>query len=763
MTAGQKRAMWQLRHITSEHPGVLDIETVTAPTEESSVLTVVISLRVDHLPPASGGLRLRAREEFILLIPAGFPFAKPEVILGHRRFAGRPHVQWSRYLCLYQSSTEWNASDGLFGLIQRLCDWLQKAAVNQLDPDGQPLHPPAVYANYSKGKLVVPRVDTPSFAGSFWVGVAELRDKPHCVEIVAWHSAENYPAQGRLALAVLFGKEWPWEYPTKGADVFAEFEKQGIPFELLLRMLAIVARDTGSDLPVYTVVGSPMRGIAGGERKQHLAVWSFASEYAKFFTAILPEASDTAQLTEARKEFKQLLDTHLKDAKLAWCPLMEARPEVTVRRDAESVLSRLRGRSVAVWGCGALGGPVVLALARSGVSRLVLVDNGRVNPGLLVRQPYADGDVGDFKVSALEAQLKAIRPDIVVEKFIRDVGDHLDGDNWTSGCDLVIDATASEIVRKRLEQAWNRSLNARVPLASLVVDATSAKLLVSIAGAKASGGSWDIFRKTKIELLRSGQKEFADAFHPEAASTNLFQPEPGCSEPTFRGSAAEAGAMAAVGLNLIAQWFAQLKPSGQHAALFALPVAGQRFLAPAEFEFPPDKVLPIGQLELRVSPAVLKEVRGWVAQNRRKRAAYVETGGLLWGEWDDATGVVWISAVSGPPVDSQHSSELFVCGKAGTVAEHKARLKQTRGAVQYLGMWHTHPVSQPLPSEVDYEGIQQIFALGPVPPSKNLLFIFGRMGSAEALGAFPFMRRLEEEQTPMVGRVELFPPGEGVL
>ena len=763
MTAGQKRAMWQLRHIASEHPGVLDIEAVKAPTEESSVLTVTISLRVDHLPAASGGLRLRAREEFILLIPADFPFAKPEVILGHRRFANRPHVQWSRHLCLYQSSTEWNASDGLFGFIQRLCDWLEKAAADQLDPDGQPLHPPAVYANYAKGKLVVPRVDTPSFEGPYWVGVAELRDKPHCVEIVAWHSAENYPAQGRLALAVLFGKEWPWEYPTKGAEVFAEFEKQGIPFELLLALMAIVARDTGSDLPVYTVVGSPMRGIAGGERKQHLAVWSFAAEYAKFFTATMPQASDTDQLAEARQEFKQALDTHLKDAKLAWCPLMEARPEVTVRRDAESALGRLRGRSVAVWGCGALGGPVTLALARSGVSRLVLIDHGQVNPGLLVRQPYAEGDVGDFKVHALEAQLKVIRPDIVVEKFIRDVGDHLAGDNWTSGCDLVIDATASEIVRKRLEQAWNRSLGPRVPLASLVVDATSAKLLVSIAGAEASGGSWDIFRKTKIELLRSGRKEFADAFHPEDAPNNLFQPEPGCSEPTFRGSAADAGAMAAVGLNLIAQWFAQLKPAAQHAALFALPAAGRLSVAPAEFEFPPDKVLPSDQLELRVSPAVFKEVRGWVAQNRRKRAADVETGGLLWGEWDDATGVVWISAVSGPPVDSQHSSELFVCGNAGTVAEHKTRLNQTRRAVQYLGMWHTHPVSQPLPSHVDYEGIRQMFALGPVPPSKNLLFIFGRLGDSEALGAFPFVRRLVEDRTPMIGFLAPFPTGEGVL
>jgi integrative and conjugative element protein (TIGR02256 family) len=744
MTDGQKRAMWQLRHIASDRPGVFDVESVQEPTDALPYLRVKVGLRVDALPPAPGGLQLRAREEFTLAIPVDFPFAKPEVFLSHTRFANRPHVQWSKYLCLYQSSSEWNASDGMFGLIQRLCDWLQKAAANQLDPDGQPLHPPAVYANQAKGKLIVPRVDTPSFEGPYWIGVAELRDYPNRVEVVAWHSAENYPAQGQLALAVLFSGQWPWEYPTMGAEVFAEFDKQGVRPETLLKLMAIVARDTGSELPLYTVVGSPMRGIAGGERKQHLAVWSLPPEYSKYFSATFHEESDTAEQTEARKKLNQLLDEHLKAAKLAWCPLMEARPEVTIRRDAESALGKLRGRAVALWGCGALGAPIALALCRAGVARLVLVDSGKVNPGLLVRQPYTEGDVGSFKVDALEAQLKSIRSDIIVEKSTDDVSDRLvAGPAWTSGCDLVIDATASEIVRKRTDRAWNRFLGVKVPLASLVVDATAGKLLVSIAGPKSSGGSWDIYRKAKIELLRNGRKDFADAFFPATAPTKLFQPEPGCSEPTFRGSAADAGAMAAVGLNFIAGWFASMKPEEQRAALFALPEDVPT--PPVKFQFASDIVLVTAGLELRVTPALFKEAKGWVAQNRRKRSAKVETGGLLWGEWDDAAEVVWITDASGPPPDSKHSAELFVCGKKGTVAENKAREKQTRGAARYIGMWHTHPSSQPLPSGVDYQGMAEIFTSGPVPPSRNLLFIFGRMGHEDGLGAFAFIRDPEYE------------------
>lgn len=752
ITPGQQRALWQLRHLAADRAGSFDLCGIEAPASEGAPLTVTVGLRISSLPPAPGGLRLRAREEFRLTISPDFPFTKPDVNLDHTRFANRPHVQWLKHLCLYQSSSEWNASDGMFGLIQRLCDWLTKAAANQLDPDGQPLHPPAVYANHARGKLVVPRVDTPVFEGPFWVGVAELRDFPNRVEIVAWHPAENYPAEGNLALTILFSEPWPWEYPTTGAEVFAEFGKQGIPPDVLLKMLAIVARDTAAGMPLYTVVGSPMRGVAGGARKQHLAVWSFSAKLAEYLAATLHNRSDTAEQTDARTRLKELLDEGLKAVDFAWCPLMEARAEVTLRRDSESALAALRGRSVAIWGCGALGAPIALSLCRAGVKRLVLVDNGTVNPGILVRQPYQEADIGSPKPDVLEAQLKLIRPDIVVEKFKWNASHHVaPASKWADDCDLVIDATASEIVRQRIEQAWNRTIKNRVPLASLVVDATAARLLVTIAGAEASGGSWDVFRKTKVELLRNSRTEFADAFFPTASSTNLFQPEPGCSEPTFRGSAADASAMAAVGLNLIAQWFVALKPTAQHSMLFSLPTSGQAAVLPALFEFGPDMVLPCAELELRVSPAVFKEVRGWAAQNRRKRAADVETGGLIWGEWDDATGVIWISDVSRPPADSKHSRELFVCGKKGTAAENAARQRHTRGALQYIGMWHTHPVSQPLPSEVDYAGMEQIFSMGPVPPSKNLLFIFGRVGSNDVLGAFPFVRRLEADGEPMHG------------
>jgi len=136
----------------------------------------------------------------------------------------------------------------------------------------------------------------------------------------------------------------------------------------------------------------------------------------------------------------------------------------------------------------------------------------------------------------------------------------------------------------------------------------------------------------------------------------------------------------------------------------------------------------------------MKQVEGWVTQNRRTRHRSVETGGLLWGEWDDATRIVWVTEASGPPPDSYHSAERFVCGVAGTREEHDARVRYTRRSVSYIGMWHTHPTSRPLPSVTDFAGMHDILTAGDLPPRKNLLLIFGRCSGHDAVGAFLFRR-----------------------
>lgn len=742
MTPGQTLALLQLEEIGAADGYALEIEEVVESKGTPDWLIVRINIFVGSIERVEGGLPLRDRERFTILVPARFPFAKPEVRVEHTRFAGKPHVQWIYHLCLYQSPTEWNPGDGMFGLLTRLEWWLTQGAKNQLDPEGAPLHPPAIYADSAEGKLVIPSADTPAFEGPFWVGISQIVERPRFIEIIRWHDLGEVPDDIECAIAILFAAPLPWEYPTKGADLFRECAKQGVSNELLFKVLKIASLLTREEKPLYVIFGSPMRGIAGGARKQHLSAWAIPNATAKYIQTTIVRRSDTTALEGLRAQMQVLLTESLELAPVSWCPVIEDRPEVTVRRDRDSVVSYFRGKRVSIWGCGALGASIAVYLTRAGVRRLMLYDNRIVTPGILVRQPYCQGDIAEKKVEALARHLKEIRPDLEVQPISRNLETMLEEeDDWRDGADLIIDATASDIVRRRVETLWN--VGERTRLTAMMVDTEAQKVATAVVLPEHSGAAWDIWRRAKIEILRRAPSSgFADSFFPSKMNQALFQPEPGCSEPTFIGSAADSAGLAAIGLNLIAQGLMAQNEETGVACFFAQPnVSGSHSSGFVRFAFDPDFVMHAGDYEVRITKAALREMRAWVLNNRRMRKRAVETGGLLWGEWDDSTRIVWVSDASGPPPDSYHSETKFVCGVEGTTEEHVTRTEVSRGAVGYIGMWHTHPMSEPLPSTIDLRGMHQILTKGNLPPRKNLLLILGKDSGQDSIGAYLFRRK----------------------
>lgn len=744
MTDGQSSALWQLREITAANPGCVEIENVSAPTEKSSWVWLTVSIRIGAIPRVEGGLRLRERETFQIGIHPDFPLYVPSVWVGHTRFAGQPHVQWTRHLCLFQAAAEWNPSDGMFGLLDRLEYWLRKGALNQLDPEGEPLHPPAVYADLKIGKYVIPKANAPVFEGSLWLGLAEIIDQLRHIEIVGWFDLDSLPSNGRVAMSLLFNSPLPWEYPTKVAELFGECERQGVAKEFLFKILKAASYLTPEGQPLYMILGAPMRGIAGGARKQHLSVWAIEAEAAESIRLTISQIGDREDIAELREKFARSLMNVLGEMSISWCPVIEARPEVTVRRDIESPLSYFRDKTVSVWGCGALGAPVAIHLCRAGARRIVLRDKAIVTPGILVRQPYVEDDVCNQKVEALKSHLLSIRRDIEIEAIHSNVETLLSSldESWSDGSDLVIDATASDLVRRRLEIRWPSSEQDRVPVASLMLDRSATRLITAVVGAQFSGATWDAFRKAKIEILRDPlMKGFADGFFPAEITERPFQPEPGCSEPTFVGSSADSSALASIGLNLIATQIKDIEAESAISTLFSQPaLASGVSCSPSFVKHKADFVLLLKDHQIRITQSALKEVKAWASKNRRTRKADVETGGLLWGEWDEATRIIWVTGASGPPPDSKHSAEHFVCGVIGTKEEHETRVRLSRRSVGYIGMWHTHPTSRPLPSETDFAGMHDILTAGELPPRKNLLLIFGKESGHDAVGAFLFRR-----------------------
>src|SRR4051794_32266411 len=112
MTAGQAQAVFQLEQICAADRNAVEI--ISAPNEgDPAKLFLDISLKIGAMQTGPAGLRFKDRERFAIRIPSEFPFEKPAVWVRHERFAGFPHIQWKRYLCLYQAATEWNPGDGM--------------------------------------------------------------------------------------------------------------------------------------------------------------------------------------------------------------------------------------------------------------------------------------------------------------------------------------------------------------------------------------------------------------------------------------------------------------------------------------------------------------------------------------------------------------------------------------------------------------------------------------------------------------------------
>ena len=136
-------------------------------------------------------------------------------------------------------------------------------------------------------------------------------------------------------------------------------------------------------------------------------------------------------------------------------------------------VSALANKTVAVVGCGALGAPIALELARNGVRRLHLLDHDTVEPGNSIRWPLGAPVWGTPKVDALNAFVAAHYSGCVVEPFVNALGAPGDGAGETDaevlarfldGVDLVIDASASESVNRLM---WQRCQDRGVPLVRL--------------------------------------------------------------------------------------------------------------------------------------------------------------------------------------------------------------------------------------------------------------------------------------------------------
>lgn len=724
-----ERAAEQLAEIADASDGSVQLHRAVPPNGGDHG-HLYISIRFDGAEHADQGLRIRAREPFIVAVPATFPYRQPVVWTHHDRFAGFGHVQWRRHLCLYGTAAEWRPEDGMYGLITRLDAWVRDAALDNLDPDDAPLHPPVAYATIDR--LVVPRADTPPVAGSPWVGFAELRERHNRTEIVDWHPVGTaFPDES--ALAILFQERLPFEYPETVQALLNEFKKHGIEYAPFIFALAKYANQTPPGSPLVIVLGTPMRRpVPAGPRLQHLAVWQVPAADADQLRNLAVSTGPTSA-TDRDNAIQAVVNWSM-SAKVGWCQVEEMRPEVTRRRDQSSPMAWFLGKRIAVWGCGAVGSHVAESVVRAGAVSVDLADNKRVTPGILVRQGFEDADIGQLKVHALADRLKRIAPDLLTTASASDLIQRVQQPHAIPDVDLILDCTASDALRTALEAAVSENAS-RPPIASIAIDADADATLATLSAVGHSGATLDVVRRLKLEACRSDDlTPFLEAFWPQA-TRETFQPEPGCSEPTFVGSGTDIAALSARMLNAIAQSLAS--PAETHPAFGWLCSAFGPIHA---FSWPADHTLADrGRgYSVRVCAHALREMQAWARRSSRVVGPEIETGGLVFGELNEAAGVLWVTEVDGPPPDSVATADRFTCGVEGTAEAAHGRHNRFRGSVDCVGSWHTHPSSAPELSDVDFTAAAQLLTDPTATRRTCLLLILSGEPETGALGAYAF-------------------------
>lgn len=749
LSDGRRLALEQLDAIQRAGPGGLRIINVSMPASQGDFVAVDLSLDCHGFEHRPDGIRLRGRERFQLFIRPDFPFEDPSTWVRHGRWAGTAHVQWRRHLCLYAApAVEWQPADGMYGFIERLEVWLRAAALGELDPQDAPLHPPVTYAS-SGTPLVIPRVAAPTPSDTVWVGAATLeRPADHRCDIVGWEAkgpGQPFRPKDGSAAAIMLADPMDWEFPKTVAGLMLALKHRGLNVSELLDLLGYVGVFREATEPLLVIVGTPMRRGAGGERRQHLTAWQVDPEAVSALLVMLGAKLGVAGFSERGSDAIDKFFDWAESADAKWCPVREARAEVTERRDSMSPMSWFAGKTVSVWGCGALGGPVAEALVRAGTAKLRLYDNATVTPGVLVRQLFDDAGIGFSKAGRLKARLDCIGTGTVIEANHENVlSGPLSRAEWDDNADVVIDATANGMVQAKLELVRARQLG-RAAIVTGLFGHTAEHALVTISLPQHTGAGADVLRQVKLACSRAPYlRGFLEEFWPAQPRTDRFQPEPGCSSPTFRGSYAETSALAGM---LLTAGAAELAATHEHDTAFAhlvtLPTVAHDGPRAARLSWPPALVAEVGAagIQVRVSAAACAEVRGWISHGTRTLPAGTETGGILFGERDEAAGVVWVDEASGPPPDSVESPELFVCGTVGIKELDEAKRRHSRGSVGFLGMWHTHPVQSPDFSSTDLGGMLDLLDAAPSPRAQGLIAIVGWAETSPQLAAYVFDRQ----------------------
>ncbi len=530
----QRFAIEEMRRFT-ESSNQIDLVAVG---EWRGYAALTIEIDTTGFARRTGGLRAQPRERVTVLIASNYPTMPPRVEVDHLRWAGFPHVLQGTGLCIYlDPGTEWDPTRGMQGFLLRLWEWFEDAIGGQFDTATALYHPVGGVLHRTVGApTVVAALSMPGdLSDEGFVRRIGLQPRTdHRVDIASWASPSK-PGLVRGLLVVL-----PEYLPLGGGHRLSDLlaiVRQQLDRDQRRALQTSVRRmirrlEADEHLHVIIAVPSPADDTDG---ERHLIGWRLRAQ------------DTTKALAAARSATSQASNSD--EPSVEWTYVDDQRPEIAVRRDIDRPVAVYTGSKVAVWGSGALGSWIAELLVRAGARYVMLRDPGFVTRGLLVRQNYAENDVGRPKAEALADRLRHLSDncEIVGVAGYAQTGLLEDADS----CDFIIDTSVNTAVNAAVDDA-QRQGTLRVPVVQASTDNQTATLgIVTVTDGTPATTTSDLDqalrRRAESDPSLTAHRTFWDHdAHPP------LTPARGCSVPTFHGSGADAMGIAASAISVAA-------------------------------------------------------------------------------------------------------------------------------------------------------------------------------------------------------------------
>ena len=558
LSPGHQLALAQLREVVEGSSGdiaVLDRPSVTA----DGSAEVTIRVNTSKMTVRPGGLEIDAdHEDIVLSIGRFFPASPPTPKVTHDRFVGHPHVLQGERLCIYlDPDREWDPRAGMAGAIEQLWDFLTDAAAGEFDPRTALYHPVGGVEHATPGTpLLVVRESRQPLPSKTLRRIQLQERSPDRIDLISWGVAEDQHSNPG-GLAVSLDQPLPYGAGTTFGGLLLRLQNRGFKLSMLTAAITRMVMATPSGGRQYVVLAVPHGPTVDGP--SHLICFRIPAQLADALRQ--PLASDA--VTGA-------LDPNLVplDSKLEWCTVSDERPEIHTRRDSQRPTAAFNDLKVEIWGAGALGSWLADFVTRAGADQVIIRDPSRMTGALLVRQNYEEADVGGNKALQLAAKLQRISDNLTTRGEPKTAVAALIG--GIPDCDVLIDATVNNGVAHSLDGVAASS-PLKPWLARVVTDSMTATRGLLIALAPDDRRSLeDLDHDAGSQVSADSALEHHEIFWDPSPGGELI-PAPGCSVPTFHGSAADVAGIAGSLLTFLGQ---QIRTGESGVHLIALPQAG---------------------------------------------------------------------------------------------------------------------------------------------------------------------------------------------